>query len=138
MADVRLTVLPEAAQVAPGGRLSLSLTVQNTSRLVDRYRLAVAGVPQSWVDLEKPEVSPRSRPFFGQPHPYEIEFRAPEGAGPAVDPFLADVDPALVRQARFTYLPPSAGLTLPPWLRRLPRWAFILLLLLLTLLLFFV
>lgn len=256
MADVRLTVLPEAAQVVPGGRLSLTLTVQNDSRIVDRYQLTVNGVPETWYDLEKQEISlfpgaaervqltlhppigtatqagsypvniqvasddttnqvtvavtllvtavgrlsmdvlpaehegreavfrvtflnnsnsaatlnlaardneeglrfqadpsgpiivpaggqsivnlrvtPKRSPFFGAAHPYEIELRAPQAGDTGVDPFLDDVDPALLRQARFIYVPPSAGLVLPPWVRRLPGWAIMLALLLLVLLL---
>ena len=74
---------------------------------------------------------PKVRETIGEPHPYEIEFRGVRAEAPE------EVDPQLVRQARFTYVPRYSALVIPPWLRRLPLWALILLLLLLVLLLFF-
>src|SRR5918911_2717464 len=50
---VRLTVVPEAAHVMPGARVSLSLTVQNTGGSDARYRLAVGGIPEAWCTLDK-------------------------------------------------------------------------------------
>ena len=49
---VRLTVVPEAAHVVLGGRVSLSLTVQNTGGSHAHYRLAVGGIPGAWCVLD--------------------------------------------------------------------------------------
>ena len=249
---VRLTVVPEAAHVAPGAQVSLSLTVQNTGGSDARYRLAVGGIPETWCVLDtwhltlgpgvheqvqitvqpprhtatvagsysltvgviseddpniwlsttvpltlntadaltmdvappavegrearfritylnlshapvavalvahdnehalrfsvKPDtpvivpaggggpvtvhVVPKERKTFGEPHPYEIEFRGVQlGAEQATNPLL-------VRRARFVYVPRYKARYLPAWLRRTPRWAllppFVLLLLLLV------
>ena len=73
-------------------------------------------------------VRPERRETIGEPHPYQIEFRA-------LRPGSSDLlEPGMVRQAQFTYLPPIRALALPAWLRRLPIWALLLLLLLLPLL----
>jgi hypothetical protein len=50
---VRLTVVPDAAEVVPGGQLSLTLTVQNTGHSGAHYRLDVSGIPADWYDLDR-------------------------------------------------------------------------------------
>jgi hypothetical protein len=75
-------------------------------------------------------VVPKERKTFGEPHPYEIEFRGVQlGAEQATNPLL-------VRRARFVYVPRYKARYLPVWLRRAPGWAllppFVLLLLLLV------
>jgi hypothetical protein len=60
MSDVvRLTVVPEAAQLVPGERLSLALTLQHTGHTDAHYhyRLHVSGVPADWYDLDPPRVA---------------------------------------------------------------------------------
>jgi hypothetical protein len=54
---VRLTVDPDAAEVAPGDRLCLALTVQNTEHSGAHYRLDVSGIPADWYDLDRPFVA---------------------------------------------------------------------------------
>jgi len=51
---VRLTVMPEAAEIVAGSVLSLSLTVQNVGGRTDRYLLEIAGVPDAWFTLANP------------------------------------------------------------------------------------
>jgi hypothetical protein len=75
-------------------------------------------------------VVPKERKTFGEPHPYEIEFRGVQlGAEQAPNPLL-------VRRARFVHVPRYTARYLPVFLRRAPRWAllppFVLLLLLLV------
>src|SRR5438067_7203922 len=57
--SVRVAVIPEAAQVAPGGQLSVSLTVQNAGGRPTWYRLAVDGIPPDWYSLNRPRISLR-------------------------------------------------------------------------------
>jgi hypothetical protein len=54
---VRLTVVPEAAQVALGEQLSLALTVRHTGRSSAHYRLDVSGIPADWYTLDRPYVA---------------------------------------------------------------------------------
>jgi hypothetical protein len=54
---VRLTVVPEAAQVALGEQLSLALTVRHTGRSRAHYRLDVSGIPADWYTLDRPYVA---------------------------------------------------------------------------------
>ncbi len=54
---VKMAVAPEGGQVIPGGRLTLALTLRNASAIVDRYHVAVTGVPAEWVTLDKTVVS---------------------------------------------------------------------------------
>jgi hypothetical protein len=79
-------------------------------------------------------VVPKVREAVGVPHAYAIVFRALQ-----VWP-LRESNPDLVREARFTYVPPlstRAPAMVPAWLRRLPLWTlplpFVLLVLLLVL-----
>jgi len=50
---VRLAATPDAAHTAPGGRGVITVSVRNASSIVDRYRIAVDGVPDEWYDLDK-------------------------------------------------------------------------------------
>jgi hypothetical protein len=56
---VRLTVVPEAAQVTPGEQLSLALTVQHTGRSGAHYCLDVSGIPTDWYSLDRPYIALR-------------------------------------------------------------------------------
>lgn len=76
-------------------------------------------------------VRPRHRETVGGPHLYELEFL---GLKPGTDDLL---EPGLKRFAQYTYVPPIRTLSLPRWLRRLPIWALLALLLLLIAVLFF-
>ncbi len=75
-------------------------------------------------------VWPKRGETVGPPHPYDIEFR---GLRPGSEDLL---EPALKRSSQFIYLPPMRALALPRWLRRLPIWALLALLLFLLALLF--
>lgn len=75
-------------------------------------------------------VWPRHKETVGAPHPYELEFL---GLRPGSEDLL---EPGLKRYGQFTYVPPIRALALPRWLRRLPGWALLALLLLLLALLF--
>ena len=75
-------------------------------------------------------VRPEHRETIGEPHRYQITFR---GLRPGTTDLL---DGGLARPAQFTYLPRLRALALPAWLRRLPMWALLLLLLLAFLLVF--
>src|SRR4051794_30707210 len=55
---LRLTVVPEAAQVTLGGQVTLHLTVRNDSGEDARYRFAVSGIPTDWYDLDQLSVCP--------------------------------------------------------------------------------
>ncbi len=50
---VRLAATPDAAHTAPGGRGVIMVSVRNASSIVDRYRIAVDGVPDEWYNLDK-------------------------------------------------------------------------------------
>ncbi len=50
---VRLAATPDATRTAPGGRGVIMVSVRNASSIVDRYRIAVDGVPDEWYDLDK-------------------------------------------------------------------------------------
>src|SRR5947209_19646524 len=54
---IRMSVTPETAQVVPGGQLLLALDLHNASAIVDRYHVAVSGVPDEWVHLDAPSVA---------------------------------------------------------------------------------
>ena len=54
---VCLTVVPEAAQVALGGQLAVSLTLQNTSDREACYHLDVRGIPVDWYDLAQRRIA---------------------------------------------------------------------------------
>jgi hypothetical protein len=75
-------------------------------------------------------VQPRRRETVGQPHAYELEFL---GLKPSTEDLL---EPGLKRFGHYTYVPPIRTLALPLWLRRLPIWALLALLLLLVAVLF--
>ena len=49
--------MPEAAQVALGGQLAVSLTLQNTSDREACYHLYVSGIPVDWYDLNQPRIA---------------------------------------------------------------------------------
>jgi hypothetical protein len=51
---VHLTVAPEAAKVELGGRVILSLTIQNAGSMTRRFRIDVSGIPKDWYDLDQP------------------------------------------------------------------------------------
>jgi hypothetical protein len=51
---VHLTVAPEAAKVELGGRVILSLTIQNAGSMARRCRIDVSGIPKDWYDLDQP------------------------------------------------------------------------------------
>ncbi len=67
---------------------------------------------------------------MGGPHPYDLEFL---GLRPGTEDLL---EPGLKRFGQYTYVPPLRTLALPLWLRRLPIWALLALLLLLLAVLF--
>jgi hypothetical protein len=75
-------------------------------------------------------VRPRRRETVGQPHPYDLEFL---GLRPGTEDLL---EPGLKRFGQYNYVPPIRALALPLWLRRLPLWALLGLLLLLIAVLF--
>ncbi len=75
-------------------------------------------------------VRPRRRETVGQPHAYDLEFL---GLRPGTEDLL---EPGLKRFGQYTYVPPLRALALPLWLRRLPLWALLALLLLLIAVLF--
>jgi len=50
---VRLAATPDATRLAPGGRGVITVSVRNASSIVDRYRIAVDGVPDEWYNLDK-------------------------------------------------------------------------------------
>ncbi len=52
-----LQVLPTQAATAPGGRVEVTLNVTNTSTIVDRFRIEVAGIPEDWCALDAAQVS---------------------------------------------------------------------------------
>lgn len=98
------------------------------TRIDPEGTVAVPAGGESSVEIR---VKPERRETVGEPHPYQLEFRA-------LRPGTSDLlEPGLIRQAQFIYLPPIRALALPAWLRRLPIWALLLLLLLLPLLALF-
>ncbi|MBN1955257.1 MAG: hypothetical protein JW900_09440 [Anaerolineae bacterium] len=54
---IRVLLSTETAQLQPGERAETTLTVQNLSETVGRYRIAVEGVPPDWVRLSRRELS---------------------------------------------------------------------------------
>ncbi len=52
-----LTVMPPMAHVAPGGRQVVTLSVQNRDEVGHDCRIAVAGLPRAWYDLEAAHVA---------------------------------------------------------------------------------
>jgi len=50
---VRLAATPDTVRLTPGGRGVITVSVRNASSIVDRYRIAVDGVPDEWYDLDK-------------------------------------------------------------------------------------
>src|SRR5205085_1307232 len=54
---VRFEVSTGEAQVAPGGSLRVHLTITNTSSVVDRFAIAVSGVPADWYTLDQSTIS---------------------------------------------------------------------------------
>jgi hypothetical protein len=76
------------------------------------------------------DVIPKRRETIGEPHPYEIEMWVVDQGKTPEDP----PNPVLLRRVTFTYTPRLSALSVPRWMRRLPRWALLLLLLLLLLL----
>jgi hypothetical protein len=57
LGPIRLTVLPDAGHVVPGGSLTFSLTLRNAAGSMDRYQLAISGVPESWLTLDQSSLS---------------------------------------------------------------------------------
>src|SRR5690242_813635 len=51
-ASVRLSVTPDEVQARPGDRATIVLTVKNASTALDRFRIAVSGVPAAWCAIE--------------------------------------------------------------------------------------
>ena len=78
-AEVTLHVNPAQATIAPGGRLEVVVTLSNTSELVDRYRVTVAGIPAEWCE---PEALTASL-FPGQAKALRFTLLPPEGSGTA-------------------------------------------------------
>ena len=54
---VHRTVASEAAKVAFGGRLILSLAIHNASSMVTRLRIDGSGIPGDWYDLDQPRAA---------------------------------------------------------------------------------
>src|SRR5437868_124017 len=50
---VRLQASPDAAQVAPGDRLQIRLTLTNASSVIDRFAVTIEGLPSSWYSLDR-------------------------------------------------------------------------------------
>ena len=114
------------------GPVSIELAVRDTEDGVRTF-LDPEGpvpVPPGQERSVQVTVRPRNRETIGPPHPYELEFR---GLRPGTEDLQ---EPGLKRFGQFTYTPPLRTLALPPWLRRLPFWALLALLLLLLALLF--
>lgn len=117
-------------------RTNAPVTVELDARDTEeglRYRIDPEGgvdVPAGGEQTVEVAVKPEHRETIGEPHPYQIAFRG-------LRPGTADLlEGGLSRQAQFTYVPPLRALALPAWLRRLPMWALLLLLLLAFLLVF--
>jgi hypothetical protein len=54
---IRASLSGETAQLQPGERAEVTLTVQNLGETVGRYRIAVEGVSPDWVNLSRRELS---------------------------------------------------------------------------------
>lgn len=53
---VALSVEPGVAQMMPGERLTIAITVQNSGPGDERYHIGVIGLPYAWYDLDTPAV----------------------------------------------------------------------------------
>jgi len=54
---IRVLLSTQSAQLQPGERAELTITVQNFGEVVDRYRITVEGVPPEWATVSRPELS---------------------------------------------------------------------------------
>lgn len=54
---IRVILSSESAQLQPGEWADITATVQNMSETVGRYRLTVEGVPPTWVEISRQELS---------------------------------------------------------------------------------
>jgi len=54
---IRAVLSAESVQLKPGESAELTLTAQNLSEIVNRYKITVTGIEPSWVSLSRGEVS---------------------------------------------------------------------------------
>src|SRR6185437_3253523 len=70
-----ISLAPTQAATYPGGRVELTLSIENHSQIVDRYRIEATGVPEEWRDLETVSV-----PLFpGDKKQVRFSLSPPEG-----------------------------------------------------------
>ncbi|HWE62586.1 MAG TPA: hypothetical protein VHB98_12805, partial [Chloroflexota bacterium] len=84
---IRLTVTPAAAELPPGGRISLRVSLHNASSIVDRYHLSVDGVPADWYTLQETEF-----PLFpGTAEQTQLTLHPPAGLATAAGEYTLTV-----------------------------------------------
>lgn len=93
VSPIRLTVMPDAGDVVPGGSLTFALTVRNASAILDRYQILLSGVPDDWYTLDESSVSLPP----GESGQVSLVILAPSGAAPGEYPItvqaISDEDP---------------------------------------------
>ena len=108
---LRLTVTPEETQVAPGGQAVLTLTIQNASSIIDRYRFVISGIPADWFDLDKASVSL----FPGTEDRAQLTLHPPAGAGSTAGTYtvtiqaISEDDPTVEASSVVTLVVGSVG-----------------------------
>jgi len=117
---VRLTAALEEARVTPGGRVDVALSLRNASSIVDRYRVAVDGIADTWYELDKQNI-----PLFpGAEERITLTISPPAGTGTAAGDYLVTVravsedDPTIEGAAEVTLAVDAVGVLtmdlLPP------------------------
>ncbi len=74
---IRVLLSHKSVKINPGEKAEVTLTVQNFSEIVDRYKIAVDGVDQSWVSISREELSL----FPKDQDQVKITFSPPAGVG---------------------------------------------------------
>lgn len=73
---IRVLLSQKAIQINPGEKAEVTLTVQNFSEIVDRYKITVDGIEPTWVSISREELSL----FPKDQDQVKISFSLPAGA----------------------------------------------------------
>ncbi len=71
---MRTVAFPETVDVVPGDSGTISVTITNTTSVIDAYRVQVFGLDPEWVTVDPPKLSL----FPGQTEQVEIHVRLPD------------------------------------------------------------
>lgn len=56
-AVIRVVLSRRELQIGPGQEGQIVVTTHNRSEVVDRYHIAVEGLPAEWIEVSRPQIS---------------------------------------------------------------------------------